>query len=399
VAEAWKLGTQKDDNGLLILIVPSRGAARIEVGYGLEGDIPDARAAIFLREYVRRAGGGDAAVALNALLDAVVAALPPRSSIPRALKTFIERHDEWQVPILMLVLSVFTLLPLLAASVFGGVGAMAGGRQPARAFPSAGVCIAALVSACLYATVLGFGAKVFWASTTVACIAAAIAFPLPLLWSLNACDADRLSWAARIGRGVGNLGLFAYVFAALTTVAGAAMVVEHVRAVWLAPLLGVLFAAGPLVFLVGGRAGALLMKFVGYYMYFLVALAITYFALQGVLKDPTATAMTVSAVFAVLIATGLTLDDGDRGARGDRRKDKGSWAWMFTAAGVLFLLPFLAVALVHALLGEAFSRHFASVVSGDGTFSDFVWWLSGALGGSALLVGLGGRFGGGGAGR
>jgi hypothetical protein len=72
---------------------------------------------------------------------------------------------------------------------------------------------------------------------------------------------------------------------------------------------------------------------------------------------------------------------------------------MFTAAGVLFLLPFLAVALVHALLGEAFSRHFASVVSGDGTFSDFVWWLSGALGGSALLVGLGGRFGGGGAGR
>ena len=49
VAEAWKLGSKEDDNGLLILIVPSKGAARIEVGYGLEGDIPDARAVKFVR--------------------------------------------------------------------------------------------------------------------------------------------------------------------------------------------------------------------------------------------------------------------------------------------------------------------------------------------------------------
>ena len=55
--------------------------------------------------------------------------------------------------------------------------------------------------------------------------------------------------------------------------------------------------------------------------------------------------------------------------------------------------------LVHALTGDAFTTHFAMVMAGDGTFSEFVWWASGALGGSALLVGLGGKFGGGGAGN
>jgi hypothetical protein len=54
---------------------------------------------------------------------------------------------------------------------------------------------------------------------------------------------------------------------------------------------------------------------------------------------------------------------------------------------------------VHALVGEAFTTHLSMFMAGDGTFSDLVWWASGALGGSALLVGLGGKFGGGGAGN
>lgn len=38
----WKLGQKSKDNGLLVLIVPSEHKIRIEVGYGLEGDITDA---------------------------------------------------------------------------------------------------------------------------------------------------------------------------------------------------------------------------------------------------------------------------------------------------------------------------------------------------------------------
>lgn len=37
----WEIGTKDKDNGLLILIAPNDRRLRIEVGYGLEGRIPD----------------------------------------------------------------------------------------------------------------------------------------------------------------------------------------------------------------------------------------------------------------------------------------------------------------------------------------------------------------------
>lgn len=39
--DQWKLGDAKKDNGILFLIAPSAKKMRIEVGQGLEGDLPD----------------------------------------------------------------------------------------------------------------------------------------------------------------------------------------------------------------------------------------------------------------------------------------------------------------------------------------------------------------------
>ena len=44
VAEKWKLGQRGVDNGLLMIVAMNERKARLEVGYGLEGDIPDAYA-------------------------------------------------------------------------------------------------------------------------------------------------------------------------------------------------------------------------------------------------------------------------------------------------------------------------------------------------------------------
>lgn len=44
VVEAWKLGVKGKDNGILFTIAPKDRRMRIEVGYGLEGAIPDALA-------------------------------------------------------------------------------------------------------------------------------------------------------------------------------------------------------------------------------------------------------------------------------------------------------------------------------------------------------------------
>ncbi len=51
--EEWGIGTKGRDNGLLILVAPNDRSARIEVGYGLEGVIPDTIANnIVLREMI-----------------------------------------------------------------------------------------------------------------------------------------------------------------------------------------------------------------------------------------------------------------------------------------------------------------------------------------------------------
>lgn len=77
VAEKNKLGRSKVDDGLLLLIAKNDRKARIEVGYGLEGAVPDALASRVIREYLTpkfRQGdffGGiqDSLQALTALID------------------------------------------------------------------------------------------------------------------------------------------------------------------------------------------------------------------------------------------------------------------------------------------------------------------------------------------
>ena len=44
VAEAWKIGRKKVDDGLILVMAKDDRALRIEVGYGLEGAIPDSMA-------------------------------------------------------------------------------------------------------------------------------------------------------------------------------------------------------------------------------------------------------------------------------------------------------------------------------------------------------------------
>ena len=77
VAEANKVGRKGTDDGVLLLIAKDDHRVRIEVGYGLEGAIPDAATARIIREYLAPkfrdndyAGGIDDAVgALTQLID------------------------------------------------------------------------------------------------------------------------------------------------------------------------------------------------------------------------------------------------------------------------------------------------------------------------------------------
>jgi uncharacterized protein len=52
VAENWKLGRKGVDDGLLLLVAKNDRAVRIEVGYGLEGVVPDAIAKRVIEEII-----------------------------------------------------------------------------------------------------------------------------------------------------------------------------------------------------------------------------------------------------------------------------------------------------------------------------------------------------------
>jgi len=66
---AWALGRKDQNDGVLLLVAPTERKLRIEVGYGLEGVLPDAMAKVIVDDFVvphLRAGRIDAAVTSGA---------------------------------------------------------------------------------------------------------------------------------------------------------------------------------------------------------------------------------------------------------------------------------------------------------------------------------------------
>lgn len=77
---AWGIGKKDRNNGALLLVAPNERKVRIEVGYGLEGDITDALAGRIIRgEIVPRFKAGDIPGGIVAGTDALIAhlELPP----------------------------------------------------------------------------------------------------------------------------------------------------------------------------------------------------------------------------------------------------------------------------------------------------------------------------------
>lgn len=73
VASTWKLGQKGTDNGALLLVAIKDRKVRIEVGYGLEGTLTDARSAQIIRnEIVPRFRAGDYAGGITAGVDAIL---------------------------------------------------------------------------------------------------------------------------------------------------------------------------------------------------------------------------------------------------------------------------------------------------------------------------------------
>jgi uncharacterized protein len=74
-AQAWRVGRKKLDNGAVLFVFVKDRQLRIEVGYGLEGALPDATARRIIEERITPAfRAGDYAGGIEAGVDAMMAA-------------------------------------------------------------------------------------------------------------------------------------------------------------------------------------------------------------------------------------------------------------------------------------------------------------------------------------
>jgi len=65
LGRAWGIGQQKKNNGAILIVAPNERKVRIEVGYGLEGDLTDAASRVIIENAILpqfRAGNYDAGV-------------------------------------------------------------------------------------------------------------------------------------------------------------------------------------------------------------------------------------------------------------------------------------------------------------------------------------------------
>jgi uncharacterized protein len=119
VAEAWKLGQKGKDDGVLLFAAVADRKMRIEVGYGLEGDLPDALVGRIMREVMAPAfRQGDLGFGVSRAISAMAKAtggegeaLPP----PRRTR----QHDGGG-------LSPYLLLGLVLLLFLGGGRGMGG---------------------------------------------------------------------------------------------------------------------------------------------------------------------------------------------------------------------------------------------------------------------------------
>jgi len=90
VAEAWKIGRKKIDDGALLVVAKNDRKLRIEVGYGLEGALNDATASRIIEEVITpKFRSGDFAGGISAGIDRIVGVingepLPAPAAAPAA---------------------------------------------------------------------------------------------------------------------------------------------------------------------------------------------------------------------------------------------------------------------------------------------------------------------------
>jgi uncharacterized protein len=106
LAQAWRIGQKRLDNGVIFLVFVRDRKMRLEVGYGLEPTLPDATAASILRDTVApHFREGKLADGVSAGLDAILSAIAGTYSAPAA-----RRPGEEVTPAKLILVGVLAIV-------------------------------------------------------------------------------------------------------------------------------------------------------------------------------------------------------------------------------------------------------------------------------------------------
>jgi uncharacterized protein len=163
VAEAWKIGQKGKDNGAVFVIAKNDKQMRIEVGYGLEGELTDVAARRVIGDTVAPLfSRGQFAAGIDAGVDRIIAVVggtdtPPPNKEPRRGRS----RGGFDIGTLALILLV--AVPALGAilrSILGNVGGSVAGTAivGGAAWLFAGSLIIAAVAAIIAFVVISFSA-------------------------------------------------------------------------------------------------------------------------------------------------------------------------------------------------------------------------------------------------
>jgi uncharacterized protein len=159
VVEAWKLGRDKPDDGVLLLVAKQDRALRIEVGYGLEGALTDAQASRIIAETITPLfRQGDYFGGIRAGLQQIMA-LVDGESLPEPDRSWQRPIDQAQRLLPLLIFGVFAASAALRSALGRPLGAIATGGATGVVVwllsKLVGLSIIAAVGALLFAFLTG----------------------------------------------------------------------------------------------------------------------------------------------------------------------------------------------------------------------------------------------------
>ncbi len=136
LAEQWKIGQKGKNNGVILLIFKNDRRIRIEVGYSLEGALPDALAGTIVRnEIAPNFKGGHFFEGIQAGVDAIMAATKGEYRASRGKESFTSPIPIPVILFFIFVLGIFFILKSLGTRKQHYTGGSRGWRGGGGFFP------------------------------------------------------------------------------------------------------------------------------------------------------------------------------------------------------------------------------------------------------------------------